>query len=177
VRPRDWSSAGRSRPRLVAGLAAVAVLTFALAIVFFPRSPDPVVEFEAIRPGMSYEEVRAVLVRPHVARPLSHSFGSPVKEAEAVLRGEPSLEKREWGRVDGPSRYEAEWAREWKVQNRVPLSTSPRRTYVVRQWGVANVQSYCFIAVFDEEDVLVCRYWTVPTESRFRGWLRRTFRR
>jgi len=170
-------SAARNRPRVVACLAMAVALTWVLAAVFFPRSPDPVVGFQAIQPGMTYEEVKAVLAQPHLARPLACSFGTPVKEAEAVLRGEPSFEKREWGRVDGPSQYEAEWAREWRAENRLPLSTSARRTYVVRQWGVANTQSYSFVAVFDEEDVLVCRYWTVPTQSRFHGWLRRTFAR
>jgi hypothetical protein len=79
------------------------------------------------------------------------------------------------GRVDGTPQYEPESTRDWKVQNRLPLSTSERRMYTVRQWGVANTQSYSFIAVFDEKGELVCRYWTVPTESHFRGWLRRRF--
>jgi hypothetical protein len=49
--------------------------------------------------------------------------------------------------------------------------------YTVRQWGVANIGSYSFTGVFDGDDVLVCRYWTTPSESRFRIWLRRTYGR
>jgi hypothetical protein len=176
MRQQPFNRAANNHPRYVAGLA-IAALFATLTTVLVPTHPDPRAAFQTIEPGMSDTEVRAVLVRPHVADTLARSFGSPVKEAQAVLRGDPSFEKREWGRVDSPSVYEAEWAREWKADNRVPLSTADRRMYTVRQWGVANTQSYSFIGIFDEDDVLVCRYWNVPSESRFRGWLRRTFRR
>jgi hypothetical protein len=157
----------------VAGLVILVALACALPAVLMPQSPKLVAEFESIQPGMTYQEVRAVLVRPHVAGPLAESFGTQVPDALAVLRGGPSFEQEEWARVDGPSQYEAEVTRGWKAQNRRPLSSAERRRYTVRQWGVANIQSYSFIAVFDENDVLVCRYWTIPTESRLRGWVRR----
>jgi hypothetical protein len=157
----------------VAGLVILGVPACALPAVLMHQSPQLVAEFQTIQPGMTYQEVQAVLVRPHVAGPLAESFGTPNPDSLAELRGEPSFEQKEWGRVDSPSQYEAEWTRTWKVQNRLPLSTAERRRYTVRQWGVANTQSYCFIAVFDENEVLVCRYWTIPAESRLRGWLRR----
>jgi hypothetical protein len=175
VEKRSRHGNDSNRRWIVAGVVVVLALTGALTAVFIPRNPDPVAAFETIRPGMTYEEVRAVLVQRHVAVPLARSFGTPVDDAYAVLRGDPSSEKLEWGRVDGPTAYEAEWAREWRANNRVPLSTAPRQQYVVRQWGVANTQSYSFVAIFDEHDVVVCRYWTVPTESRMQGWLRRRF--
>jgi hypothetical protein len=167
-------AADRRGLRLAAGLAVVFALACALATVLVPKSPGPVAMFQAIEPGMTYQDVQAGLVQPQVAGPLADSFGTPVKDAQAVPRGEPSFEKQEWGRVDSAFQYEAESSRDWRVQNRLPVSTSERRRYTVRQWGVANTQSYSFIAVFDEKDMLVCRYWTIPTESRFRGWLRRT---
>jgi hypothetical protein len=165
------SNAVGKRPWVIAGLALLAALAFALVL----RNPNPVAEFEKIQPGMTYQEVQAVLVQPHVASPLARSFGTPVKDAEAVLKGDPSFEKDEWGRVDNPSQYEPEWARVWKKQNGVALSTAERRMYTVRQWGVANTQSYSFIAIFDAKQRVVCRYWTVPTESAVRGWLRKVF--
>jgi hypothetical protein len=168
-------AADRRGIRLVAGLAVVLALACALATVLVPKSPNPVAVLGALVPGMTYQDVQAVLLQPEVAGPLASSFGSPVKEAQAVLRGEPSFEKQEWGRVDSALQYEAEWARDWKVQNPLPVSTSERRKCTVRQWGVGNTQSYSFTAVFDEKDMLICRYWTVPSESRFRGWIRRTF--
>jgi hypothetical protein len=160
-----------TRLRLVAGLA----LACALAAIFTPASADPVVVFQTIQPGMTYQEVRTVLAEPEVAQPRARSFGTPVKEAQAALRGEPSFEMQEWGRVDSAWEYEPERLRPWRAQNRLPLSTAERGMYTVRQWGVGNTQSYSFIAIFDEQAVLVCRYWTVPTESRFRGWIWRTF--
>jgi hypothetical protein len=165
------------RERAVAGLTFAVALALPLAavLVLYSPEPDPVATFETIQPGMTYQEVQAVLVHPQVAGPLARSFGTPVNEAQAVLRGAPSFEKQEWGRVDSASQYEAEWSRDWRVQNRLPISTSERQLYTVRQWGVANTQSYSFVAVFDEKDALVCRYWGTPTESRFCGWLRRAF--
>jgi hypothetical protein len=175
MRPQHGIGTSNHRLRLIAGLATVLALPCALAAVLLFKSPDPVAAFQATEPGMTYQEVQAVLVQPQLAGPLARSFGTPVKEAQAVLRGEPSFEMQEWGRVDSASQYEPESARVWKAQQRLPLSISERRMYTVRQWGVANTQSHAFIAVFDEKGVLVCRYWTVPTESRFGGWLRRTF--
>jgi hypothetical protein len=158
---------------LVAGLVILGALACALPAVSLRQSPQLVAEFQTIQPGMTYQEVQAVLVRPHVAGPLAESFGTPIPDSLAVLRGQPSFEQEEWGRVDSPSQYEAEWTRTWKGQNRLPLSSAERRRFTVRQWGLANTQSYSFIAVFDDNEVLVCRYWTIPTESRLRGWLRR----
>jgi hypothetical protein len=171
--PSAMSAAGK-RLWTSAFLACV-VLTFLLAFVLVPQRRDPTAEFQAIKPGMTYQQVQAVLAQPHVAGPLARSFGTPVKESLPVLQGDPSFEKQEWGRVDGPAQYEPEWARVWRTQNRVPLSTAERRLYTVRQWGVGNTQSYCFIAIFDESGVLVCRYWSVPTESQFGVLLRRNF--
>jgi hypothetical protein len=160
-------------------LCLFAVVCFLVApaivvpVVVVVQRPDPVSDFRTIQPGMKSKEVQAVLVRPHVAYPLAWSFGTPTAGSEAVLRGEPSFIKREWGRVDDPFQYEPEWARSLKAHTGQPLSSAELQMVTMRQWGVANTQSYSFIAVFDENDVLVCRYWTTPTESRFRGWLRR----
>jgi hypothetical protein len=166
-------NAATPRQRFHAGLAMAIALTSALVLIFVPRSPDTARALQTIQPGMSYQEARAILLQPHLAGPLAESFTSPVKEAQAVLRGDPSFEKQEWGRVDNSSQYEPEWARAWKKQNGLALSTAERRMYTVLQWGIANTQSYSFIAIFDENEVLVGRYVTVPSESKFRGWLRR----
>jgi hypothetical protein len=155
-------------------LALLAGPAFMLLVLVI-RGPGLVDEFQTIRPGMTYAEVQAVLVQPHVSGPLARSFGTPNSLSAAVLRGEPSFEKQEWGRVDNPSHYELEWARIRNTSNGRPASAAERRRYTVRQWGVANTQSYAFIAVFDDKDVVVCRYWTVPAESRFAGRVRRLF--
>jgi hypothetical protein len=121
---------------------------------------------------MEYKEVKYLLAQPDVAALLAKSFGSPIKEAEAVLNGQPSFERCEWGRVNGSWDFEPETVRDWRVHNGIPLSTAERRQYTVRQWGVVNTQSYSFIAVFDENDVLVCRWLSVPSETWIRGWIR-----
>jgi hypothetical protein len=155
----------------IALLAGPAFVLLGLTV----RGPGLVDAFQTIRPGMTYQEVQNVLVRPRVAGLLARSFGTPNTLSAAVLRGEPSFEKQEWGRVDNPSRYEPEWARIRNTSNGRPASAAERRRYTVRQWGVANTQSYAFIAVFDDNDILVCRYWTIPAESRFAGRVRRLF--
>jgi hypothetical protein len=167
---RHLDAAGKRR-WFGAALAILAGPAFVL-LVLMVQGPGLVDELQTIRPGMTYQEVKAVLVRPHVARPLAQSFGTPNKLSAAVLRGEPSFEKQEWGRVDNPSHYEPEWARVGNTYNGRPASVAERRRYTIRHWGVANTQSYAFIVIFDEQDMVVSSYWTVPAESRFQGWLR-----
>jgi hypothetical protein len=171
--PRQaWVDGAGKRYWLGASLAGALVLTLALAAALALHRPNPTATFQTTQPGMTYKDVKAALTRRDVAVELARSFGTPVPEAQAALRGEPSFEKQEWGRVDDAWQYESEPSRAWKADHRLPLSTSERCRYTVRQWGIANTQSYAFIAVFDADDVLVCRYWTVPSESRFRGWVR-----
>ena len=91
-----------------AGLALLVALAWVLSFVLVPRNADPVAAFQTIQPGMTYQEVRTVLVQPHVAGPLARSFGTPNPLSEAVWRGEPSFEEQEWGWVNNPTNYEAE---------------------------------------------------------------------
>jgi hypothetical protein len=164
-----------SDDRSVKVLVFARVLTVTFAAVVSLHHSDPAAAFQRIRPGMTYQEVKAVLAQWHVAIPLARSFCTPIKQEWPELRGEPSFEKREWGRVDSDCLYEPDCARDWRVKNRVPLSKAARRKYTVRQWGVGNTASYTFIGVFDETDVLVCRSWGAPTESSFRRWSRWIF--
>jgi hypothetical protein len=61
--PRTMSQ----RPWFVAGLVFVIALTLALAVLPVLSRPDPAATFQTIQPGMSYNEVKAVLSQRHVA--------------------------------------------------------------------------------------------------------------
>jgi hypothetical protein len=174
---RNSSATGSSDKRiwLIASLAALSVLGSGLVLVKLHHMRSPVTAFETIRPGMTYQEVRAVLAQRHVAVALASSFGTPNKDSAAVLHGNPSFESREWGRVDGPFQYEPQWARPERSRLGLPLSAGKLRMYTTRQWGVANTQSYSFTAVFDEEDILQCHFWNTPSESWLRGRVRVVF--
>jgi hypothetical protein len=164
-----WSAVRKHRWWIL-GLSAVTGVVLVCIFALEPTNPEPILK--TIQPGMTYHEVRAILSQPAVAVPLAQSFGGPVKEAQAVVDGQPSFERREWGRVDGSWEYEPESCRTWRTQNGVPLSTAERREYTVRQWGVCNTRSYSFIAVFDDKEVLVCRWVSVPSESWLHAWIR-----
>lgn len=87
----SWTRRLSRRSWIVAGLALTAAVVLAIAAIFSLREPEPVATLQTIHPGMTYEKVKDLLTQPHVAGPLAQSFGSPVKESQAVLRGEPSF--------------------------------------------------------------------------------------